>query len=46
MAHQIEKIYDEGNHSWAVVCTCGWKEKAISQNSAKLRFVTHARKPQ
>lgn len=45
MAHKIEKIYQETCESWAVICSCGWKEKALSENLVRGRFDSHKKMP-
>lgn len=49
MAHKVKKQYTEPGLTGAiavVVCTCGWKEKALTKESAQARFADHKKRPQ
>lgn len=43
--HALNNVYQEAPYSWAIVCTCGWKEKAQTEREARARFVAHRRTP-
>lgn len=43
--HDLKKIYEEGYGSWVVECTCGWREKAENETTARQRIGKHMNQP-
>jgi hypothetical protein len=45
MAHKLYNVFQEATYSWVVVCSCGWKEKAVTEKEVRARFVRHRDDP-